>query len=767
MRFCKKAFITSPKDFSPAYFWGINDRMELCTLKKQLREMKKAGLDSVCLHPFPPEWRKKMRPSRMSPEYLSEDYFKIIKELVKECRRLGMHYYLYDEGGFPSGGACGKVYASDPDRFTAYQTEKSDGKFGIEKVQYPEGIANYPDILADGCVDRFIELTHEAHRKYVGKFFGDTIKYVFTDEPMAFKWTHDLPQEFKKRKGYDIMPFAAEILTGKQHYGALEISRARIDYHEVMSDLFRERFLLPIRKWCRRNGLISGGHLNIDHEMAGNVKGRHGNTLRSLREMDLPGIDVIWRQVYKEKNNYPFAKVASSAANQNGRGQALAEVFAVYGNGLTPFMAKYLTDYLLAQGINLFVLSLYMQSYYEHWMSGCRPHSGPDDPLWQYLDIFHKYIGRASYIMSLGKAFAPTVVYYDARSIWAGAEYAVQAQEECEKICSKLAEKHCCFDFADEYSLAEAVVKNGKIRIGKAEYSNIVMPESQWFTDAVKEKLAEFKAHGGRIYSIAELDNIPSDLQITGNGKDLRIYRRKYGRKDIFFVHNESFEERRVSIDFGVADNIVVCDAMSGRFLGCDCRCFERNFAPGEGMIFMSNVAPDGKYEDCENLHELAEISENWQLRPLKSYLVGDTFYKQNDLKKSYVNCKLGDWRKYVGEDFSGNVEYSTVFDWNGTEEDVFLDLGEVCYCCTVELNGHKERFFNAPYRMKCRLKKGRNVLKVTVVNTFSNALGSEETQKKFQQWPRSPYEDKQLLFEKDSLKSGLIGPVKIFEKKD
>ena len=47
-----------------------------------------------------------------------------------------------------------------------------------------------------------------------------------------------------------------------------EYARHRIDYCDVVSDLFVERYVLPLRDWCRRNGLLSSGHFVDDETIA-------------------------------------------------------------------------------------------------------------------------------------------------------------------------------------------------------------------------------------------------------------------------------------------------------------------------------------------------------------------------------------------------------------------------------------------------------------------------------------------------------------------
>ena len=107
--------------------------------------------------------------------------------------------------------------------------------------------------------------------------------------------------------------------------------------------------------------------------------------MRQLRAMDVPGVDMIWRQVFPGQPNHHFPKFASSAAHQNGTALAFTESFCVYGNGLTPAQMKWIVDFQYVRGITLLVSGCYPLSTHDHHMTGERPHFGPVDPLWDFL----------------------------------------------------------------------------------------------------------------------------------------------------------------------------------------------------------------------------------------------------------------------------------------------------------------------------------------------------------------------------------------------
>ena len=117
-------------EFTPGYFWYLADKLDETVLSAQIKDMAEKGAKTVIPHPLPVGFRKSMG-SRMEPEYLSDGYFEKYRAIVDECERSGSKCYLYDEGGWPSGSACGQVYAADPERF-AQRFLQLDGKGGYE-----------------------------------------------------------------------------------------------------------------------------------------------------------------------------------------------------------------------------------------------------------------------------------------------------------------------------------------------------------------------------------------------------------------------------------------------------------------------------------------------------------------------------------------------------------------------------------------------------------------------------------------------------------
>jgi len=775
-----KSFRNPESRFSPGYFWCIGYPMEPEELERQLEEMAAHGVKSVCLHPVPREFRWT---TEMSPDYLSEEFHAIVTRLVRKASALGMNYYLYDEGGWPSGSACGQVVASNPERFSRSCAE-SDGKGGFRIVRikpHPEVSAPVPDVLVPGATEKFLELTHQAYFEHWGEeFFGTTVRFAFTDEPMIeprntgrLGWTADLPEEFLRRKGYRLEPFVPALLSDRHFAVASPEARAAADYREVMGQLFVERYLLPIREWCRKHKLISCGHFSGEDEWFIYHRRDFGVLTQSLRALDMPGVDMIWRQLYPGRRLHPYPKLASSAAHQNGTRAVLGELFAVYGSGITPAVMKYLVDYMAVCGVNTFVFSNISQKIRDGGMSGCRPHFGPADPLWPLSRPWHEYVARLSAAMNRGKSVCDTALYFDERAMAVGGreeEYAV-----CRglKIADMLLESQNEFDYIGDAMLASARIRKGCLAIGRATYRRVVVPPCSFLSDDARRQLERFRAVDGEVLNGEEPELTASPLlKVDPPSRSLRVTKRDLGGGEmLYFVFNTSQYPVSARLATPESGPLATADPESGELYAITAErgVWHWDFRPWESRCFISGhrttlPLPPGPGR------MLAELDgARWRLKAQYRRVAGKhelLTLTCEDIPERKV--RLGDWRKALGAEFSGEAIYRCSFRYDAEGgSPAFLDLGRVCWAARVFLNGHDlgiRLWSPFVFRLDGALKRGTNRLEVRVSNTLANALSGEELQEYWRQTfpPESPYECQQRAFERDTLESGLFGPVRL-----
>jgi hypothetical protein len=111
---------------------------------------------------------------------------------------------------------------------------------------------------AEGYVlDSFSHEAVEAHIKAVGeplvKAFGATAPYaIFSDSLEAYgsDWTPKLPEEFKKRRGYDLIPHLPELVAG----GSPAAEKVRHDYGMTLTELIDENYLKQMADFASAHG---------------------------------------------------------------------------------------------------------------------------------------------------------------------------------------------------------------------------------------------------------------------------------------------------------------------------------------------------------------------------------------------------------------------------------------------------------------------------------------------------------------------------------
>ena len=127
--------------------------------------------------------------------------------------------------------------------------------------------------LDQAAVEKYLNHMSDAIQDQLGPL-RNYIRSLFTDsmELEGANWTGDFAAEFKKRRGYDIMPYLQYTMfkTGGMgnvtdyNYAAEMtpefkemIDRMRYDVELTKAEMFRDRFTIPYTEWCKKLGVLS------------------------------------------------------------------------------------------------------------------------------------------------------------------------------------------------------------------------------------------------------------------------------------------------------------------------------------------------------------------------------------------------------------------------------------------------------------------------------------------------------------------------------
>lgn len=272
------------------------------------------------------------------------------------------------------------------------------------------GACNAPASLRGLECDKLSKRGLDAHWPHMMKILFDDVretgvlKYATIDsyEVGGQNWTVEFPEEFRKRRGYDLMPYLPAAL-GYMIGTPAESARFLYDFQRTVSDLFAENYYDYFTELCHKNGLIA-----ITETYGGPF-----DNLRCARSADIPTGEfwIGW-------NGKP-GLLQSSAANFHGRSRVGAESFtteAMPGRWQQdPRQLKEYGDRAWAGGIS----ALIMHSFVHQPLLNVRPgitlgrhgaHLNRNNTWWKYGNGWTDYIARAQYLLQQGRKVADLLI---------------------------------------------------------------------------------------------------------------------------------------------------------------------------------------------------------------------------------------------------------------------------------------------------------------------------------------------------------------------
>lgn len=398
-------FQSPPAAYRPAPFFVFNDDHEglagEARITRMLEDYRRIGFGGAFLHPRP----------GLITEYLSPRWFELIRHAVRECGRLGLVPYIYDENSYPSGVGGGHVPALAPEARTRYVTPvfgdrpsaiphnhlalyrmdgEDPGELTTAKDLRPgerwvafvmdsmrpmpwHGETAAPSLLDPRTAEAFLESTYEAYRRELGELWPD-VPAIFTDEPHltspghgpwneGLHMTPELLGQFQQRRGYDLRPHLASL-----YYDVGDFRKIRFDVYDLMHELWVERWALPMEAWCDAQGKAFTGHY-LEHDWP--CPYATPGHVHLLAHMHWPGTDMLETFVlrghddFDVQNFHPakdgqepqglyYLRQTHSIANQFGKERVLDESWGAGGNDSTPADWSRIGRWLVVHGVNLF-----------------------------------------------------------------------------------------------------------------------------------------------------------------------------------------------------------------------------------------------------------------------------------------------------------------------------------------------------------------------------------------------------------------------------
>lgn len=549
----RRRFLEPPREFGPTPFFALNDELDHGRIRSALALLADRGCAGVFLHPR----------SGMTVPYLSEEFFAAIGAAVDACADLGLKAWLYDDYNWPSGSTGMLLLRDRPDlRQRGLEYLHPEVKPGEEltlpgpavaafdlggnladlrgaldgnRFRAPANLRGRPVIFylsdmndrtfaarcapwtpaLDGCLDylnpegaaAFIARTHEEYARRFGSHFGQTIPGIFTDEPQlyrAFPWTGRLPEEFKTRRGYDLLDRLHLLVTERGDW-----RKFRCDFYSLIEELYVESFFAPLRRWCDDHGLLFTGHLGQE-EMIARHSVNHGGVFRPLAAMSMPGVDALGagdpvsgRLFNMECPNFG-PRAAAAAARANGSTRVLCETGGGAGWETSPATLKRQCDWLFASGVNFINPHHSLLS-----IKGLRKRDFPpshfsQEPWFEHYRLHSEYIARLSGLLSLGEPAVEAAVIFPTSTVRADERGRGNGRGGfdfyLESILSFLAGSQREFElvFEEEAAAGLARAEDDGFVIGGRRAPLVVIPPCHTLGRAMAAEIAKFLDAGGR-----------------------------------------------------------------------------------------------------------------------------------------------------------------------------------------------------------------------------------------------------------------------------
>ena len=656
--------------------------------------------------------------------------------------------------------------------------------------------------------------------------FGNQPPYsVFSDSLEVYEsdWTPQLPAEFKKQHGYDLIPHLPELVAG----GTGQADAVRHDWAQTLANLVRDNYLKPITQFARQH----------QSQFRSQTYGEPAVTLADEAVSNLPeGEGPQWRA-------FSYTRWATSASHLYDRNITSAETWTWLHSPAfraTPLDMKAEADKMFLLGVNQIIGHGWPYSPpgagEPGWSLYAAAVFNAHNPWFPVMPDITKYLQRMSWLLRQGKPANDVAILLpedDAQAAFTPGHVSV-TDEMNKRITPELMSAILDAGYNVDYIDAATIDVLGAI-----PYPVIVIPPTDRIPLLTYRKIASYATTG----KVIAINKVPSlwpglkdrassveiasvsqtlfnaadskgiivnsvaqlpaalqtllrpDIDVSGQTAGLGFIHRKLADRDVYFLANTSNETINGKVRFRAhRSTIETWDPDSGEVISAtkhvDTDQTSLTLAPYESRVFVLSDQPSlslgSRILSAASLtaptkNRVTDLSTGWQIR-----LAGST--------SNQAITNLTSWTELPDRQFySGEADYSRTFDIpsaakRGTR--TLLDFGSgtptidtrplnsngthalldppIREAAIIYVNGKLSgSLWHAPYRIdiSALIHKGRNRVEVHVFNTAINELAGQ------------PPRDYSALYAKygkrfepqdmDNLKpvpSGLIGRVTLVE---
>ncbi|MCL2880791.1 MAG: hypothetical protein FWF29_11135, partial [Treponema sp.] len=395
------------------------------------------------------------------------------------------------------------------------------------RYRQPVGIPSFgmEGYAIDHCRKDVCDLYfHTLGDTLIGKLGKDAFHGFFCDsiELTGNNWTGSLPDEFKKRRGYDLAPYMPALWADMG-----EITpRIRYDYFKTFSDLTLENFFENFTAHCRAWGLKSRIQAH----------GIWADILKAYGAADVPEGETFGSHDRYDVNTI-HRRLAVSAGMIYGRNIISNESFTWLRMPRfleTPEMVKRAADAVFCDGINRIVNHGWSYSPLEEGKPGWTFYASSmlsmNNTWWSYYPVLGEYIHRVSALMQSGEPFSEVAVYLPQADVWSDSPLA--ELHMCMKLdeymghetMNLLQRKGFWFTYINDEAVEKSALAGNGMRIGCNVYKAVILPAVRHIPVDTAKRLEAFVHGGGSLLAIGDFPRLsPGYINFKENDKTVAL----------------------------------------------------------------------------------------------------------------------------------------------------------------------------------------------------------------------------------------------------
>jgi len=338
-----------------------------------------------------------------------------------------------------------------------------------------------------------------------------TMTHIDSWEVGSQNWTPGMQEEFRKRFGYDMIPFLP-VLTGRPVDSREVSERFLWDLRRIAGDLLLENYAGHMREICHQHGLT----LSIEAYGGG-----------PLDEVAYGGrANVPMSEFWTGQEPGTWNKEMSSSAHVYGHPVVAAESFTAIPDNARwqnhPFRLKPLGDLAFTQGINRFVFHRYSAQPWVDRKPGMTMgpwgiHMERTNTWWEQSKAWLAYLARCQAVLQSGR-FVADVAYL-------GSESSPNSFPKREELDPVIPSGYDFDELPPEALLKYASVQDGRLVLETGmSYRLLVLPPGRTMRPELLRKIRDLVAAGATVVgprptmspSLADYPHCDDEVQRLG-----------------------------------------------------------------------------------------------------------------------------------------------------------------------------------------------------------------------------------------------------------